>query len=151
MYGPEKFALNVNKEIMNFSYLKALFIFSFSFFLFIYSFVIPLCTWALCLVSSTILGIIFYIYCFIVSFIISACKEPWYIYIKNIVILHAKKTMNFWNPFLFFFLFFFPSLFLVFLIVFFSFSSFFFPFSSVLFYYALFFCFSWFYALHKFP
>ena len=39
-------------------------------------------TWALCLVSSTVFGIIFHIYCFIVSFIFSAFKDPWYIWKK---------------------------------------------------------------------
>ena len=40
-------------------------------------------TWVLCLVSSTVLGIIFHICCFIVGFLVSACKGPWYIF-KNV-------------------------------------------------------------------
>ena len=35
-------------------------------------------TWVLCLVSSTVLGTIFHICCFIFSFIVSDCKDPWY-------------------------------------------------------------------------
>ena len=31
----------------------------------------------MCLASSTVLGIIFHIHCFIVSFIVKACKDPW--------------------------------------------------------------------------
>ena len=99
LYGSEKYALNVNKEIirLTISFLKAserfvqplfwptifLFIY-FSFFnVWLYR---AYCkrlylTWVLCLVSSTVLGIIFrhQICCFIVSFIVSACKDPWYI------------------------------------------------------------------------
>ena len=45
-------------------------------------------TWVLCLVSSTVLGIIFHVYCFVVSFIVSGCKDLWYIYIY----IYKKKN-----------------------------------------------------------
>ena len=92
LYGSEKYALNVNKEIirLTISYLKAFFwptkfafIYLFSFFFFNVWLYKVYCkwlylTWVLLLVSSTFLGIIFHICCFIVSSIKSACKDPWY-------------------------------------------------------------------------
>ena len=97
LHGFEKFALNVNKKIIRLivSYLKVsgrfvqsffwpttfVFIFFFLFFFFLsihlLSLYVLLCTayckwlyltWVLCLVSSTVLCIIFHIYCFIVNF-----------------------------------------------------------------------------------
>ena len=98
MYGSEKYALNVNKEIirLTISYLKAsgrfvqplfwptTFAFFFFFNVWLYS---AYCKrlyliWVLCLVSSIVLGIIFHVCCFIVSFIVSAYKDLYiYIYI----------------------------------------------------------------------
>ena len=106
LYGSEKYASNVKKEIwrLTISYLNAperfaqtlfwpttfvfiyLFIYFFFFIVWLYR---AYCkqlylTWLLCLVSSTILAILgftFYICCFIFSFIVSACKNPLYIYI----------------------------------------------------------------------
>ena len=95
LYGSEKYALNVNKEILRLTinYLKAserfvqpLFwptTFAFIFFYFLMSDCTGLIvsdyifTRVLCLVSSTVLGFIFHI-CF-VSFIVSDCKDRWYI------------------------------------------------------------------------
>ena len=102
LHSSEKFALNVNKEIIRLinSYLKGserfvqpifwpttfVFIYLFVFIVWLYG---AYCKWlyltrVLSLVSSTVLGIIFHIYCCIASFINSTCKDPWYIYIyKN--------------------------------------------------------------------
>ena len=102
LYGSQKFALNVNKEIIRltvklFKILRmfcstpflinkiCIYFFLFLFFilsihlLFLYvSLYRAYCkwlhlTWVLCLVPSTVLCIIFHIYCFIVGFIVSAC------------------------------------------------------------------------------
>ena len=91
-YGSEKYSLNVNKEILRLtiSYLKAserfvqqhLYLFIFFKFFFFNVWLYRACckrlylTWALCLIPSTVLGILFHICCFIVSF--TACKDPWY-------------------------------------------------------------------------
>ena len=121
LYGSGKLALNVNKEIIRLTsrYLKAskrfiqpsfrptsfVFIFSFSFlsthlyFLLVLLLHRPYCKWlyliwVLCL-SFTVLGITFYISCFIVSFIVSACKDPFiYIYIYMIYIYILIYTLN---------------------------------------------------------
>ena len=125
LYGSGKFALNVNKEIIRLTsrYLKAskrfiqpsfrptsfVFIFYFSFlsthlyFLLVLLLHRPYCKWlyliwVLCL-SFTVLGITFYISCFIVSFIVSACKDPciyiyiWYIYIYIYINIYIKYML----------------------------------------------------------
>ena len=111
LYGSDKFALNINKEIirLTISYLKAserfaqplfwpttaFIFFLFFFYLFIcYSFM-SYCTGLtvsdytlleFCVLFRPVLGTIFHIHCFIISFIVSACKDPWYIYIKKIIL-----------------------------------------------------------------